>query len=351
MILYPAAAATAANHTYMAGGAAECQTCATYIGDPPHERLEEKNRHARDVAVTFRAGACVYSVPGGTAAAAIASGDTDQQTRSSSVPYISITQTKSMLFRAIELDLDKAIDRMQSDLATWYTSGYFGMSREQIKESWTKAREMSRQGGMYLHAQIEKFFNGSPYDCTSRDMHHFLNFYVFLRVSLPDFVPYRTEWKIYHEDCRLVGTVDFVGKICGPPMHDGTDSATFWLVDWKRANAIQKENSVAGCSKSTRAVPDANYWHYAVQLSLYAMILLECYGIDACANLWVVNLHPTQQTYQLHKMPYMKDAVADIQGQRREAIIAGAAPYRTVHGAVRERGGDAPSPLDRRGVA
>jgi hypothetical protein len=237
----------------------------------------------------------------------------------SETPYMSVTTMKKLLFP--EFDEDKVICRMRCNPAKWHKSKYYPMSPEQIKALWAKTRDEAADAGIYMHAHIEKFLNGSPYDAALPEMHLFSDFYSFMQSAIRDFLPYRTEWRIFHEQYQLAGTVDFVCKICGPTLRDGTDSSTYWLIDWKRTRAIEKDNRFAtGIRPSTRNLPDANYWHYAVQLSLYAMILHECYGIDTRAQMWVVDLHPQHRVFQLHHMPYLAAVVADVKELRLEAM-------------------------------
>ena len=82
----------------------------------------------------------------------------------------------------------------------------------------------------------------------------------------PNLKPYRTEWTIYHEDIKLAGSIDMIYE--NP---DGTLS----IYDWKRSKEIKKINNwnKYALTKSICQMPDANFWHYALQLNTYKAIL------------------------------------------------------------------------------
>ena len=72
-----------------------------------------------------------------------------------------------------------------------------------------------------------------PFDSSnnvSKEWQYFINF---VR-DLPNMVPYRTEWTIFHEELKISGSVDMVYE-----KSDGTLA----IYDWKRCKDISKINN------------------------------------------------------------------------------------------------------------
>ena len=107
-----------------------------------------------------------------------------------------------------------------------------------------------------------------------------------------------TEWTVYHEDLRLAGSIDMVYE--NP---DGSLS----IYDWKRSADISKVNSwnKTALTKCISWMPDSNFWHYALQLNTYKMILETKYG-KIVKELFLVRLHPDSDNYELIQVPDLK---------------------------------------------
>jgi ATP-dependent exoDNAse (exonuclease V) beta subunit len=89
--------------------------------------------------------------------------------------------------------------------------------------------------------------------------------------TFPHLKPYRTEWTVYHEDLKLAGSIDMVYE--NP---DGTLS----IYDWKRSKDITRINNFNkyALTECISHMPDANFWHYSLQLNTYKAILEKNYG-------------------------------------------------------------------------
>jgi hypothetical protein len=137
----------------------------------------------------------------------------------------------------------------------------------------------------------------------------------------PHLEPYRSEWIVWDLEHKIAGTIDAVfrnkltGKLC--------------IYDWKRvASGLEvdmtavkwgyrvKEDEwlptlpdyIRNLLTPLEDIRDTKYWHYALQLNLYRYILEKNYGV-LIDEMCLVQFHPTLDTYCLHQIPKMKDAV------------------------------------------
>jgi len=237
--------------------------------------------------------------------------------------YMSVTTWNHSHFP--HFDADAIIKKMRLDKPT---CKYYGQTPEQIKAGWDQNRDEAAALGTAMHAAIEQYFEGkqsSPLQpplceggCPANELQNVKpdasakggnscglppNFILFLK-DHPDLRCYRTEWMIFDEDVKIAGSIDFVSENA-----DGT----LTIYDWKRCKEIKKTNSF-GDSALTECIahlPDTNYWHYALQLNTYKTILERKYEKKVKA-MFLVGLHPALPSYQLLKVPELRQEMEDL---------------------------------------
>lgn len=209
---------------------------------------------------------------------------------------------------------DKIIDNMMAS-KNWEKSKYFGMTKPEIKKQWKDNGSEAALLGTTMHYLFEYHYNDMYNTPLCEHPQYFQNFmnqnnyedtveYKYFKEFVedhPDLQAYRTEWSVYDEDNKLAGSIDmtFINE-------DGTIS----IYDWKRCKKIErftnfnKSSIVNGLSH----IPDTNYWHYALQLNLYKMILETKYGFTV-KDLHLVVIHPenTIGTYEKIEMPFIQE--------------------------------------------
>jgi hypothetical protein len=123
---------------------------------------------------------------------------------------------------------------------------------------------------------------------------------------------YRVEWMIFDEDVHLAGSIDFVSE---------NDDGSLTIYDWKRCKEIKKTNGFGGSAltECISHLPDTNYWHYALQLNTYKTILERKYEKTIKA-MFLVGLHPDWPTYQVLKVPDLRQEMADLFALRRAQL-------------------------------
>ena len=198
--------------------------------------------------------------------------------------FKSVTTVVGQLFSAF--DADKVIQKMMRG-AKWALSPYFGMTADAIKAKWKLAGDDAAAEGTRMHADIEHFYKGEPYENESVEFKQFLDFH---RNLDPDFRPYRSEWRVFNEDVGIVGTIDMLFQ-----RGDGTVA----IYDWKRCKKIEKSSPWGrALHPAVCRLPDTNYWHYALQLNLYQFLLETKYDLKVSSRV-LVCMHPDRATYEL----------------------------------------------------
>uniref|UniRef100_A0A6C0H6E2 Uncharacterized protein n=1 Tax=viral metagenome TaxID=1070528 RepID=A0A6C0H6E2_9ZZZZ len=220
-----------------------------------------------------------------------------------------------------EFNSDDIIKKIMSG-KNWNPSHkYWGLNPNEIKLLWENNGKKSSQLGTNIHYNIECFMNECPlyeyqqndfdynhqdlFDCydptpnPDTEWNYFLDFIK----DFPNLVPYRTEWLIFHEDIKISGSIDMVYK---------NNDNTLSIYDWKRCKSIDQNNNWNKFMKPPlNHLPDTNYWHYALQLNIYKMILETKYGFSV-KELFLVQLHPDNSSYVLIQLPFLHNEIAKI---------------------------------------
>ena len=155
----------------------------------------------------------------------------------------------------------------------------FERKRVQLRNAW----KMTQICGTNLHAVMEerirdgtwaRGLSSGPFHAERAQAAAFLR-----QMAAAGCVPpYRTEWVVFH-DAGYAGTIDLVMQRA-----DGG----IVIADWKRSPKHMPE-PIPG-RRPTRA--QRVYLKRAVQLTLYAKMLEDCYGLTV-VDTYIVALHPT----------------------------------------------------------
>jgi hypothetical protein len=202
---------------------------------------------------------------------------------------------------------------------------YWGLTAEEIKKSWNDNGAAESAEGTRLHFEIECFMNNEKIqkDDTHNEIlelnknltNQSLEWSYFLKFieDHPYLKPFRTEWMVYDEDIKIAGSIDMVYE-----NKDGTLS----IYDWKRSKEISKKgyNKFAKTSCISH-LPDSNFWHYAIQLNTYKMILENKYN-KIVKELFLVRLHPNndEKTYDLISIPLLKAEMEKLVDVRKSSL-------------------------------
>lgn len=253
------------------------------------------NKHDRDKHIIFDEPTHTYTIKGSHAG------------------YISCTGFIHSFFG--HFDPDAIIEKMMRS-PKWRESPYYGMAPAQIKKQWNDNGRSASEAGTEMHLAIEQYFNGAEHLIPSnilanREWSHFLAFWNRFKDEIE---PYRTEWEVFVEEIKLAGSIDGIFR----SKKDGS----LLIYDWKRSKEIKMENNFQSGLGPLAHLPDCNYWHYSLQLNIYRYILENYYGC-VVSDMYLVILHPNQQSYKRMRLNRMDDEVAAMIECRRRAVAAG----------------------------
>lgn len=270
--------------------------------------------------------------------------------------YISVTTWLHSHF--VRFDSDIIIDNMMKS-KNWSNNKYYGMTKEEIKQLWNDNCKEASEAGTNMHYYIECYYNklaelsyetlrennnGSidcsdiscdisgayarrgwhdisceitdilPYSNKGVEYEYFIKFYN----DYKNLIPYRTEWRIWHEDIKLAGSIDMVFE----DINDISGGTSLLIYDWKRCKNIKKTSfnkySITECINH---IPDSNYWHYCLQLNIYKRILEDKYD-KKIIDMYLICLHPdnTNKSYQRIKVVDLSEEVNNLFEYRKSLL-------------------------------
>ncbi len=179
-------------------------------------------------------------------------------------------------------------------------------------EQWENKKNKSCEVGTFLHSQIENYYyNITPvlnynysyngHEVTDKEIISISSEWNFFQSFIRENIikPFRTEWRIFDKELKIAGTIDLICR----------NGNTFDIYDWKRSDKINTTETpwqygINGLEK----VPDTRYTHYCLQQNLYRYILEKNYNVKI-ANMYLVVLHPTFQSYKKIIVPKMDSEI------------------------------------------
>jgi len=241
--------------------------------------LQELNPHPRDKRIKFDEKPHIYYVDG---------------------KPMDISVTKWVHGHFPHFDADKIIDKMMKSKKWRQGHKYFGMTKKEIKKQWSDNGKQASNAGTALHNDIECFYNSIPVQNTSKEYLQFLEFHKEIGSQLK---PYRTEWTVFDEDLQISGSIDMLFEDA-----DGN----LVIYDWKRSKGIKKTNFFESArTECINHFPNSNFWHYCLQLNTYKAILERKYG-KKVTGMFLVSLHPIQDTWKRITVPVLQDEMSDL---------------------------------------
>ena len=145
-------------------------------------------------------------------------------------------------------------------------SKYSKYTVESLLEEW----EQKAKYGTYIHEEIEKWIidETEPKEIKSINGINWLKNY-----KMKSNFKIYPEVIIYSKELKIAGTIDVLALDKNTKQYD--------LIDWKTSKKIEMSayGGKVGTKAATNNIPDCNYYHYALQLSLYRYLLEEFYGL------------------------------------------------------------------------
>jgi len=276
--------------------------------------LSSRNKHPRDENIVFQEEGHKYTILTDT-----------------SSTYTSVTTWNHSHFP--HFDADAIIAKMMKGKNWNPQNKYWGKTAGEIKQGWADAGAAVSGAGTDMHFDIECFMNNPclPPGYRHKDLlddwlkifppdsssHSSLEWTFFLKFveAFSHLKPYRTEWMIYDEELKLAGSIDMVYE---------NDDGTLSIYDWKRSKEIKKINAFGqtAITECIDCLPDANFWHYSLQLNTYKAILESRYG-KRVTDLYLVRLHPNHPnaTFERIKCADLSSEMSELFALRRKTLL------------------------------
>lgn len=226
--------------------------------------------------------------------------------------YISTTTIVHAWFDAF--DADAVIAKMMRS-SRWSTSKYHGMTADAIKTLWQNKGDEAARLGTLMHERIEYFYNDAIPEWDA------LRGEAGLREILPEqeqfrafqegvvqkrgLIPYRTEWCVFDDVHKISGSIDMTYQV------DPDDPNTLEIYDWKRTAELKDSNHFQCGKAPLEHLPDAKFWHYALQLNVYRYILETFYG-KKIVGMTLVAMHPDRTRFEHRSVPRLQHEIASI---------------------------------------
>jgi ATP-dependent exoDNAse (exonuclease V) beta subunit len=209
-------------------------------------------------------------------------------------------------------DPDAIIKKMMSS-PRWPQSKYYGQTAEEIKKGWNDNGAEASGAGTALHLAIEQFLHGHPemIEAPVKETVEWKYFENFWEDVKEDLVPYRSEWEVWSEEYKLAGSIDMI-------FYRKSDDS-YVIYDWKRSKEIKMENSWENGHAPLEHLPNANYWHYTLQLNTYRWFLETYYGLKI-SDMYLIILHPDNANYQRFRLNRLTDEIQDMLDDRKSSI-------------------------------
>ena len=249
--------------------------------------LENLNKHERDSHISFDEGPHIYTIDGDS-------------------NFTSVTKWNHSHFP--HFNADKIIKKMMKS-NKWTENKYYGMSAYEIKALWKKNGKEASEAGTKMHYDIECFYNKQPIQNDSIEFKYFMDFHK----ATVDFKPYRTEWMVYDEELKMAGSIDMTFE---------NEDGSIDIYDWKRSKEMKKTNAwESATTECINFMPNANFWHYSLQLNTYKAILEKNYG-KKIRYMYLVRLHPNNpnKSYILYKVPNLCDSIKELFELRKKSL-------------------------------
>jgi ATP-dependent exoDNAse (exonuclease V) beta subunit len=241
--------------------------------------LENLNKHERDSHISFEEGPHIYTIDGDSG-------------------FTSVTKFNHSHFP--RFNGDKIIKNMMKS-PKWTESKYYGMTAYEIKSLWRNNGRVASEAGTKMHYDIECFYNKEPVENDSVEFQYFMKFHE----DFKHLKPYRTEWMIWDKELKMAGSIDMTFE---------NEDGSIDIYDWKRSKEIKKTNQwETATTECINFMPNANFWHYSLQLNTYKAILEKNYE-KKIRYMYLVKLHPNNpnESYILYKVPDLSDSIEEL---------------------------------------
>lgn len=184
----------------------------------------------------------------------------------------------------------------------------FMKKKNEILKSYEDKKREACEHGSKVHAQMENLFY-------QKDSKRLKTFGLGGKIDVvKGYYKFDKERAVYPE-ILLSYEVDEYLKVCGQSDLVIKDGNEFTVIDWKTNSSINKESYFDKATNKKQMmkypldnIQDSNYWHYALQLSMYMYFILQMNPKFKCKKLAIIHIDRTGNETE-YEVPYLKDEV------------------------------------------
>lgn len=123
------------------------------------------------------------------------------------------------------------------------------------------------------------------------------------------------EWQTIYPEILLSYEVDQYLRVCGQADCVFLKDKDITIIDWKTSKSIDKDSYYDKVAKKKQMMlhplenlPDSNFWHYSMQLSLYMYMIQRANPKFKCKKLMIVHIDRNNKETE-YECPYLKEEV------------------------------------------
>lgn len=182
-----------------------------------------------------------------------------------------------------------------------------GKTQKEILDEWHKKRDESCYFGTKVHEIAEDTLKGMPYRNSPQDLREEIVFNkakAYAQKFKDSMDILGIEQIVFDERLRLAGTIDLL-------MRSKKDGSIV-IADWKTNSEIKTENKFENCLDPIAHLPNANYYHYCLQLNLYQFLLTYSGYYSKNTQFKRILIHLNEETTKVYQLPDMQTEIRDM---------------------------------------
>jgi len=229
--------------------------------------------------------------------------------------YINKNEHRKKAIANIQKKLEERNENADIEIATALLND---TSSQEYKDEVTAIAatwEETSTSGTQTHSDIEYFYNKENVKNDTQEFKYFLKFNEDFEREHPNYRPYRTEWTVFDKELKLAGSVDMI--------YENIEDGSLMIYDWKRVKDIKYDayEDKTAISPHLEGIPNANFWHYSVQLNTYKALIEKNYN-KKVTKLVLVRLYPDAPSYEIHECADLQKEVKALLEERHKKIKA-----------------------------
>lgn len=180
-----------------------------------------------------------------------------------------------------------------------------GITAEEMRRRWRDKADRACRFGTKIHETIEDVLRGDMLRNVARDAKERQTMGVAVALArrvLEKMDIVGVEKIVFDSGVRIAGTMDLLAR--------SKRDARLWILDHKTNERIERENIWGGHAlPPIEQIPDANFWHYSLQLNLYEALMKRAGYAEGSERVGKALFHITAEGYETIPVGIMRGEV------------------------------------------